>query len=143
MNYVKAAVAFVALTAASLDVYSETYPVTVHRVIDGDTVVIAAEWLPAPLKKELGVRIYGVDTPEKGYRANCNQERELGQAATDFTRQLIRRSSSVNLELKDWDKYGGRVLGDLIVDGQSLRGVLLQQGFARVYYGDRKLSWCH
>jgi hypothetical protein len=34
-------------------------------VSDGDTVVIAAPFLPAPLKPQLAVRVYGVDTPKK------------------------------------------------------------------------------
>jgi endonuclease YncB( thermonuclease family) len=41
-----------------------------------------------------------------------------------------------------WDKYGGRVLGDVIVDGKSLRNLLITQGPAREYYGDKKQSWC-
>ena len=40
-----------------------------------------------------------------------------------------------------WDKFGGRVLGDLIVDGKSLRQLLLDNGYAREYYGDKKKSW--
>ena len=40
-----------------------TYDAQIVRVNDGDTVVIAAPFLPAPLKPELAVRIYGVDTP--------------------------------------------------------------------------------
>ena len=55
-----------------------TYDAQIVRVNDGDTVVIAAPFLPAPLKPELAVRIYGVDTPEKGFRAQCPQEDERG-----------------------------------------------------------------
>ena len=38
-----------------------TYDAVITRVIDGDTVGIQATWLPAPLKPELSVRVYGVD----------------------------------------------------------------------------------
>ena len=48
-----------------------TYDTQILRVSDGDTIVISARFLPAPLKPELAVRIYGVDTPEKGHRAQC------------------------------------------------------------------------
>jgi endonuclease YncB( thermonuclease family) len=41
-----------------------TYDAQIVRINDGDTVVIAAPFLPAPLKPELAVRIFGVDTPE-------------------------------------------------------------------------------
>ena len=47
------------------------YDAQIVRVTDGDTVVIAAPFLPAPLKPELAVRVYGVDTPEKGFRGQC------------------------------------------------------------------------
>jgi endonuclease YncB( thermonuclease family) len=43
----------------------------------------------------------------------------------------------------DWDKYGGRVLGDVILDGKSLRQMLITNGFAREYYGEAKQSWCN
>ena len=39
-----------------------TYDAQIVRINDGDTVVIAAPFLPAPLKPELAVRIFGVDT---------------------------------------------------------------------------------
>jgi endonuclease YncB( thermonuclease family) len=43
----------------------------------------------------------------------------------------------------DWDKYGGRVLGDVLLNGQSLRQLLIANGFAREYYGEAKTSWCN
>ena len=36
-----------------------TYDAQIIRISDGDTIVIAAQFLPAPLKPELAVRIYG------------------------------------------------------------------------------------
>ena len=119
-----------------------TYDAQIVRINDGDTVVIAAPFLPAPLKPELAVRIYGVDTPEKGFRAKCPQEDARGKAATEFTKQAIAQSQKRQVVLYDWDKFGGRVLGDLILNGQSLRAMLIQNGFAREYFGDAKQSWC-
>jgi endonuclease YncB( thermonuclease family) len=119
-----------------------TYDATIVRVNDGDTVVIAAPFLPAPLKPELAVRIYGVDTPEKGFRAKCSQEDERGKMATKFTTSLVAKSIKRQVVLYDWDKFGGRVLGDIILDGQSLRSMLIQNGFAREYFGEAKQSWC-
>lgn len=120
-----------------------TYDANITRVIDGDTVAFEAAWLPAPLKKELSVRIFGVDTPEKGHRAQCPQENAKGQAATKFTKGAIAASQSRQVIIMDWDKYGGRVLGDVILNGQSLRMLLITNGYAREYYGDAKLSWCN
>ncbi len=119
-----------------------TYDATVLRVIDGDTVAFAAPWLPEPLKKELSIRVFGVDTPEKGHRASCPSEDAKGQEATKFTKDSIAAAKKLQIVLMDWDKYGGRVLGDVIIDGQSLRSLLISKGYAREYYGEAKTSWC-
>jgi endonuclease YncB( thermonuclease family) len=118
------------------------YDAVITRVVDGDTVGFQAPFLPDPLKKELSIRVYGVDTPEKGFRAKCPSEDQRGQAASEFTKSAIKASTKRQIYLIDWDKYGGRVLGDVILDGQSLRAMLINKGFAREYYGEAKTSWC-
>ena len=122
---------------------SATYDAQILRVSDGDTIVISAPFLPAPLKPELAVRIYGVDTPEKGHRAQCPQEDQRAQVASQYTKQLIAQGGKIQVTLYAWDKFGGRVLGDIIVNGQSVRAGLIANGFAREYYGDAKQSWCN
>lgn len=116
------------------------FPIT--RVIDGDTVAFQAPFLPPPLKQELAVRVFGVDTPEKGHRAKCPQEAQRGEMASAFTKQQIAQAQRRQVVLMDWDKFGGRVLGDILLDGRSLRQLLIQNGFAREYYGEAKTSWC-
>jgi endonuclease YncB( thermonuclease family) len=118
------------------------YDAQIVRVSDGDTIVIAAPFLPAPLKPELAVRIFGVDTPEKGWRGQCEAEKQRGEAASQFAKQLVNQSTQRQVVLYSWDKFGGRVLGDIILNGQSLRALLIQNGHAREYYGDAKQSWC-
>jgi len=120
-----------------------TYDAQIVRVNDGDTVVIAAPFLPAPLKPELAVRIFGVDTPEKGHRAQCPSEDARGQAASEFTKKAVSASTQRQVVLYGWDKFGGRVLGDIILNGQSLRTMLIKNGFAREYFGEAKQSWCN
>lgn len=120
-----------------------TYDAVITRVIDGDTVGIQATWLPAPLKPELSIRVFGVDTPEKGHRAACASEAARGEAATAFTKAQINAATKRQIVLMSWDKYGGRVLGDVLLNGQSLRGMLITNGFAREYYGEAKTSWCN
>ena len=119
-----------------------TYDTTIIRVSDGDTIVISAPYLPQPLKPELAVRIYGVDTPEKGHRAQCASEAQRGEQASQWTRNLVAQGRKFQVTLYRWDKFGGRVLGDIIVDGVSVRQGLIQAGLAREYYGDAKQSWC-
>lgn len=131
----------------SLNAHSEmtgvTYPTKITRVTDGDTVVIPATYLPAPLKKELAIRVYGVDTPEKGFRAKCEKENSKGIEASNYTKKLVANAKSHQVVIMTWDKYGGRILGDIILDGVSLRKSLIDNGYAREYFGEAKQSWCN
>lgn len=139
------------LTALSTGVFAQkkqpemkVYDFTVTRVIDGDTVEFAAPFLPPPIKPRLAVRVFGVDTPEKGHRAQCPSEAQRGEAASVFTKKVITESKTARVAIIDWDKFGGRVLGDIILDNNvSLRALLIQNGFAREYYGEAKQSWCN
>lgn len=139
----------IALLVVSSSVFAQkapqgvTYQAQVLKVTDGDTIVIAAPYLPAPLKPQLAVRVYGVDTPEKGHRAQCPSEAQRGEQATAFTTNLVAKSVQRHVVLYGWDKFGGRVLGDMVLDGQSLRAQLIANGFAREYYGEAKQSWCN
>jgi len=135
--------ALMVTTTFAKDKEGVIYDSQITRVIDGDTVAFAAPFLPEPLKKELSIRIYGVDTPEKGFRAKCPSEDARGQAASNFTKSAIAAASKRQIVLMDWDKYGGRVLGDVILDGKSLREMLIEKGYAREYYGEAKTSWCN
>ena len=119
-----------------------TYDAQIIRVSDGDTIVISAPFLPAPLKPELAVRVFGVDTPEKGHRAQCPSEAQRGEQASAFTKNAVKSTKKHQVILYSWDKFGGRVLGDIVLDGVSLRSELIRNGFAREYYGDAKQSWC-
>lgn len=120
-----------------------TYDAQILRVSDGDTIVISAPFLPAPLKPELAVRIYGVDTPEKGFRGQCDSEKQRGEAASLFTKNAVATTQKHQVIIYGWDKFGGRILGDMILNGVSLRAELIKNGYAREYYGEAKQSWCN
>ena len=134
-------IAFLALGFSSA-VLANPYDFKVLKVSDGDTVVFEAPFMPAPLKPQLSLRVLGVDTPEKGARAGCPSEAKAAEAASAFTKNLVANAKSIKVELKEHDKFGGRVLGDLIVDGQKLSVLLIENGHARPYFGDKKKSWC-
>ena len=124
-------------------VSAEQYSFRVLRVIDGDTVQIDAPFLPKELHQTLLVRINGVDTPEKGKRARCDYEDKLSQQAKLFVELELRNAKSVLVQLKGWDKYGGRVLGDIIIDGIPLSKKLVAQNYAVPYFGKgKKKDWC-
>lgn len=123
--------------------HSESSVYQITRVIDGDTVEIKAEFLPPPLPQKLLVRLLGVDTPEKAPRAHCKDENLLSLKAKLFTEEQISRAEKVEVVLMKWDKFGGRVLGDIILDGKKLSQLLIDRGLAIAYNGERKThDWC-
>lgn len=130
----------VLLFLTSLSSYG--YEWKVHRPIDGDTVSFFVDFLPVELGNTISVRIQGVDTPEKPPRAKCPAEAIKAKAASEFTKSMISQATHIDVVVVDWDKYGGRVLGDIFVDGMSLKQLLLTSGHARPYDGGTKGSWC-
>jgi micrococcal nuclease len=117
-------------------------PYEITRVIDGDTVEIAVDFLPSPLPPKLSIRVMGIDTPEKAPRAQCDSEAALAKKASAFTKDAIANALEVDVVILKWDKYGGRVLGEVYLDHQSLAQSLISAGLARPYKGDAKQSWC-
>jgi endonuclease YncB( thermonuclease family) len=135
-------IAFFAIAFSSTAI-ANPYEYKILKVSDGDTVVFEAPFMPAPLKPQLSLRVLGVDTPEKGARAGCPSEAAAAEKASAFTKNLVANAKKIQIELKEHDKFGGRVLGDLIVDGQRLSELLIKNGHARAYFGDKKASWCN
>lgn len=131
------------VSAVSVTKQGQLYDYKVTRVKDGDTVEIEANFLPAPLKPVLNVRVLGVDTPEKAPRAKCPAEAAGGAAATEFTKKAVAGAKRIQIELVDWDKFGGRVLGDVVIDGKKLSQMLIDNRLARPYHGEAKQSWCN
>ena len=81
-----AVMAFIASTAVADELHS-VHPKT---VIDGDTSV--------------SVRLLGVDAPERGDRAKCDQERALSKLATERVKELLH--GRVTLDVRGVDEFG-------------------------------------
>jgi endonuclease YncB( thermonuclease family) len=123
---------------------AEVYEWKVLRTVDGDSLEIANQFLPEELK--LFVRAKGVDTPEKAPHAKCEKENALGQKATIFTKKAIENAQKNNQKITfteiKWDKYGGRIVAKVFINNIDLAQELIKNGLGRVYFGDKKKSWC-
>jgi endonuclease YncB( thermonuclease family) len=123
---------------------AEVYEWKVLRIVDGDSLEIANEFLPQELK--LFVRAKGVDTPEKAPHAKCEKENALGQKATIYTKKAIQNAQKNNQKITfteiKWDKYGGRIIAKVLINNNDLAQDLIKNGLGRVYSGDKKKSWC-
>lgn len=120
---------------------SQPYTWKVIRVLDGDTVEVDAKFFPPELGN-IRVRIQGIDTPESGGRAKCESERNRAKIAKQFaTDKLLGKTVTVT-KVKT-DKYGGRIVGEIIVDGKPYRALMIEKRYAVPYDGGTKQSWCN
>lgn len=101
----------------------------VKRVSDGDTIRVK---VPEE-EKEIKVRLYGVDTPEKS--------QDFGPAAAKFTKDTV-LNKEVTLRIYDTDRYGRKVAVVMLPDKTSLNELLLKKGLAWAYTQYCKQSFC-
>jgi endonuclease YncB( thermonuclease family) len=127
-------------TLLTLSANASEYRWKVIEVVDGDTLRVETPFLPKELK--LTVRVDNIDTPEKGARAKCDREAKLGETATKLTKTLIANSQEIAFYNIKWDKFGGRILAEVELDGANLSSSLIKAGVAREYHGEKKKSWC-
>ena len=106
---------------------------------DGDTCYVVAKTLPDNLKN-MSIRILGIDTPE--IRADCTEEKSLALQGRAFANGMFKNADNIEFRNLKWDKYGGRILADVYIDGVSYKDKIIEAGLAREYYGNKKIGWC-
>lgn len=115
--------------------------IQVIKNYDGDTITVNIPNVPALIGKNISVRVFGIDTPEVKTKNNC--EKEAGRIARNLVASTLRNAQIVELHNVQRDKYF-RILADVIVDGRSLKDILLKNNLAYAYDGGTKkhLDWC-
>lgn len=134
--------AILACGVMSAAVQANPYDMVVTKVTDGDTIRVEAPWLLPELGDTIAIRILGIDTPEKGGRAQCEAEAALGAEATEFAKSIISVGDTVQVDVLQWDKFGGRINADVYVDGANFAQMQIEKGLAVPYDGGTKQSWC-
>lgn len=105
---------------------------------DGDTITVNIPDWPDVIGKEISVRIYGIDTPEK--RDSNAEIKEMARSAQRLVENLCKRASSLELKSIRRDKYF-RILADVYVDGKSVADLLIKNNLAKAYDGGTKNVW--
>ena len=111
----------------------------VIRVIDGDTILVAARPWPQQTM-EVYVRLRGIDAPE--LKSPCPATRKAGLEAQAALEQLV-HDGEIGLTDISGDKYFGRVLANVILsNGRNPAQEMLSAGYAVSYGGGRKSGRC-
>ena len=104
------------------------FPAKVVHVSDGDTITVLTQD-----KREVRVRLFGVDTPEKG--------QERGKQAAEYTKDLA-ALQTVDVQEMDVDRYGRLVGKVTLPGGKILNAELVAAGWAWVYRDYCKAAEC-
>lgn len=94
-----------------------SWETTVDKVHDGDTIEVTRKG------REVDIRFYGIDSPEK--------DQPYGIKAKRFVKKMV-NGRTVDIVPSGQDRYG-RVIGLIYIDGKILNEALVINGLAWVY----------
>lgn len=117
-----------------LEPYNKPFRVRVANVIDGDTVEIV--WMHGgKVPTRMCLRVDGVDTPEK--RTKNIMEKKAGIKVKEIVENWI-GENPIEAIFYEWDKFGFRIVGDLLINEILLSDFLLANSYAHSYNGKTK-----
>lgn len=116
------------------------YETFIKRVIDGDSLEVVVD-LGLNVNYTTDVRFNGIDAPES-FRPSSDLEKQAGELVKSYVRGLI-EGKNVFIKTYKNSKYGD-YLADIYLDENdefSLNELMLKEGYARPYIGDKKVPW--
>lgn len=108
---------------------------------DADTATFFIPDVHPLLGEKISIRVRGIDTAERKGKNPCEKDRAFAaQAVVGKALETAKRIDLVNV---DRDKYF-RILADVIVDGKSIKDILLESNLGYSYNGGTKqnVNWC-
>ena len=129
------------LSVISLNAVKTYGNVIVSKVIavyDGDTFRVNIATLPPIVGQNIGIRLFGIDTPE--LRDKDPLVKELAYQARDYARQRLFNAQVIELVNLLRGKYF-RIVAQVWVDGADLGQELIDRGLAVAYDGGTKPNW--
>ena len=112
------------------------YKAKILSVYDGDGVFGAEVDMGMNLFQRKSIRLFGVDTPEMR-----GENKKAGKIVRDFVRNLILGKDVIIVTKKDKTGKYGRLLASILIDGNNLSDLLVDKGYAKLYYGGKKCKW--
>lgn len=115
--------------------------VKVVEVYDGDTIFVDLPDQHPLFGRRMGVRIFGIDTPEKRSKNSCEKKKAVEAQAV--VKGLLSKAVSVSIVNVQKDKYF-RILGEVLADGHPVADELVKLKLAFPYHGEKKpkRNWC-
>lgn len=108
--------------------------------VDGDTIKCDGQNL-----RDMGDGapfVSGYDAPETR-NAECQQELELGRAATARMSQLLETPGLRIFDSGERDKYDRPLVWAVLPNNSTIGGTLIAEGLAVEWRSGRSLSWCN
>ena len=110
-------------------------------VYDVDTVTIAFHL--SGMRYLIRCRLLGIDGAEMKPRLSSEKRSEEIACAIAGKKRMedLCLNKCVRVVCSGWDKYGGRILGTLYLDDVNVNELMVTEGFAYKYKGDKKLHF--
>lgn len=118
--------------------YGNAVVTEVTSIYDGDTFRANLKDYPPIVGERMGIRIYGIDTPEM--KDKRPRVKELAQKAKQFAVKRLREGKNIVLKNIRRGKYF-RIVAEVWIDGISLGDELIKAGLAKPYDGGKKSKW--
>lgn len=114
----------------------------IRSVYDGDTFRVESTELVSHDDKGIPIRIRGIDAAE--IDGDCKRERLLAKTAREWLVHRFTQATTIALRDVDYtEDPHGRVVADVLVDGQLLRTQMVDAGAAKSWTGGIKPRWCN
>ena len=86
------------------------------------------------------MNIRGIDTPKVS--TLCLVEKTKGIEAQKEAERILLTADKVEIVNPTFGSFAGRVIADVLVDGESFADLMLRTGLALPYNGGRRPDWC-
>lgn len=106
---------------------------SIIKVYDGDTFFGNLSNLPKVFGENIGIRLYGIDTPELSGVDSCNTA--LAKQARAYLDKRLRGACRIVLRHIERDKYF-RIDAIVYADGVNINAEMIAKGFAKQYTGE-------